>query len=349
MAEPTKIPQTILRQYEIGTIKTIRLISGGLIHQTFEIKSDRGQYIMQRLHPVLATPEIAHDIFAVTTHLTAKGLPVPTIILTKKRTVLAQSGNTVWRLQTKLPGRTYHAIESLRQAKEAGRLLGAVHVGLQDLAEPLQTTRHAHQTRDIYKQLCEVQDRFASSELMFEVRDEMTFLIKQLPKYFLPVSLPQRVIHGDPKISNFLFVGDHAAAMVDWDTVNRQTLLVELGDALRSWCGKQEDDAKNQFSLSYARAVWNGYEESSSGLLKKKERNLLDRAIGTILLELSARFVIDYFEDHYFGWNADHYPSRRMHNLARLRGQLAEFDDYERKRSSLLKLFTQTKKKTSPR
>src|SRR5206468_8667500 len=50
--------------------------------------------------------------------------------------------------------------------------------------------------------------------------------------------LPRRHTHGDLKISNLLFRGEPArgVALVDLDTLGRQTLAFELGDAMRSWC-----------------------------------------------------------------------------------------------------------------
>jgi hypothetical protein len=79
--------------------------------------------------------------------------------------------------------------------------------------------------------------------------------------------------------------------------------------------------------LPLFRAGLKGYLQGSKGLLSKREIKLIPKAIGLITLELSSRFLSDYFEDSYFGWDEKRYKSRRAHNLARCRGQLAEFLD----------------------
>ena len=66
----------------------------------------------------------------------------------------------------------------------------------------------------------------------------------------LPESLPQSIVHGDPKISNIIFQGEHACCMIDLDTCMLHTPLVDIGDAMWSWCGQAEDCLENTFSLS---------------------------------------------------------------------------------------------------
>ena len=43
----------------------------------------------------------------------------------------------------------------------------------------------------------------------------------------------------------------------------------------------------------------------------------------TVCIELAARFAVDAFRDSYFGWDPSRFPTRRVHNLVRARGQLA--------------------------
>jgi len=119
------------------------------------------------------------------------------------------------------------------------------------------------------------------------------------------------------------------------DTCSRSSILVELGDAFRSWCGNEEDDPKNRFCLRKFRSAWSGYKKGSDGFLTAREKSLIPKCIGTITLELACRFLTDYFEDSYFGWDSKRYKSRKEHNLARCRGQIKEFQDYKKKLSKI--------------
>lgn len=56
---------------------------------------------------------------------------------------------------------------------------------------------------------------------------------KEIEKLKLPVS----TIHGDVKADNFLFKGNKAVALIDLDTVNKNTVCWDLANFICSWCG----------------------------------------------------------------------------------------------------------------
>ncbi len=332
------IPTVVLKQYAIGKVQQVKPVSSGLIHQTFEITTDQGQYIMQRLHPVLSSLKIGEDILAVTRHLAAQKFLSPVCVLTKTGHVLAHDKKQVWRMQTKLPGKTFEKIQSLLMAREAGEIYARFHRIMDSLSYKFQSPLVLHQTEKVFAKFLAITKKFQKSPLIEDVKTEVDFIKREFPKHLLPADLPKRVIHGDPKISNILFVGTKSRAIIDLDTCTRASVLVELGDAFRSWCGKQEDDPHNTFSLPLFRAAWRGYQRGAGGYLTKKEIAFVTKAIGTITLELATRFLTDYFEDSYFGFDAKRYQSRRTHNLARCRGQLKEFADYQQKLLQIKKI-----------
>jgi Ser/Thr protein kinase RdoA (MazF antagonist) len=142
--------------------------------------------------------------------------------------------------------------------------------------------------------------------------------------------LPRRHTHGDLKISNVMFdvrtPGGpvRASCLIDLDTLGRQTLAYELGDALRSWCNPHgEDVTAPRFDRAIYEAALRGYEAAAPGLLTDAERAALLPGIETVCVELATRFCVDVFDDAYFGWDSSRYSSRRAHNLVRARGQLA--------------------------
>ncbi|MBI4437857.1 phosphotransferase [Candidatus Uhrbacteria bacterium] len=332
------VPKSVLGAYAIGAVQSITQVTAGLVHETFAVKTDQGRYIIQKLHPVLASKAIGEDFFAVTEFLRSQKFLSPVCVRTKKGEVLSVDQTDVWRMQTLLPGRTIHVIESLIMAREAGQIYARFHKVMDKMDYRFKSKKILHETEKVYEALGKA-TKGAEGAKGAEVAQEVAFIRRNLPEFFLPADLPLRVIHGDPKISNILFDRHgRAKAIIDLDTCNRRPLLVELGDAFRSWCGGREDDPSNTFSLSRFRAAWKGYEAGAQGFLTRRERQLVPRAIGTITLELAARFLTDYFTDNYFGWDASRYPSRASHNLARARGQIAEFKDYQKKLPQIKKI-----------
>ncbi|MCX6714527.1 MAG: aminoglycoside phosphotransferase family protein [Candidatus Uhrbacteria bacterium] len=332
------IPKKVLTAFGFDQNASSKQLSSGLIHQTYLIKNDRKQYIIQRLHPVLATPEIANDFLSVTKYLHKEKFLAPECVLSKKGEVLVDDGKWKWRAQTFVSGKTVHLLKDIKMAKEAGEVYARFHETMAIVPYEFQSKKVSHDTEKIFETFRHTVDVYRDSERMLDVIHDVVFLLEQTPKYFLPKSLPLRVIHGDPKISNILFdASGKAKSIVDLDTCNRRPILVELGDAFRSWCGGREDDVKNVFSIPMFRAAWKGY-ASNATFLTKIERKYVGKAIGTITLELACRFMTDYFVDDYFGWDPSRYSSRRAHNLARAKGQIAEFKDYLKKREIIEKI-----------
>src|SRR5262249_23698117 len=136
--------------------------------------------------------------------------------------------------------------------------------------------------------------------------------------------LPTRITHGDLKISNVLFHEGKARALLDLDTLGRQTLAYELGDALRSWCNPLGEDVENtRFNRDIFTATIRGYASEARDLVSQAEIDSIVPGYQTICVELAARFCVDAFEDRYFGWDPKRFPSRREHNRVRATGQLA--------------------------
>lgn len=337
-----QIPSRVIDSYDIGKVRNTKVVTDGLVHKTYELDTTTGQYIVQHLHPVLASAAIGQDFLAVTRYLENQGFPTPRAVLSKGGKMIVRDGKDVWRMQTKLSGRTLSVLQDLKMARACGEIYATFHRVMNGFPYRFKSKKILHETEKVYaafeKALTKGSRRLQPAQNE-KVKNEVEFIRRNLPKYFLSSTLPMRVIHGDPKISNILFDSKgQARAIIDLDTCNRRPLLVELGDAFRSWCGRAEDNPRNTFSLPIFRAAWAGYKKGAGDMMTKRELQYVPKAIGTITLELAARFLADYFDDNYFGWDSSRYPSRQAHNLARARGQIAEFRDYQKKLSAIKRI-----------
>ena len=334
------IPKEVLDAYDIGKVVSVKAVKDGLVHKTYDVKTDEGRFIIQNVHQVLATKGVAADFLAVTRYLHEKGFPTPEAVLSRSEEVLVHNNGNKWRMQTKLSGQTIHVLKDRSMAYEAGQIYARFHNTLNGMSYKFKAKKLLHETRKIYNKFLGEIRRPKHTSLLAGVEKEIDFIKSELPKYFLPDDLPLRVIHGDPKISNVLFdKNGKAKAIIDLDTCNRRPLLVELGDAFRSWCGNAEDDPKNKFCLRMFKSSWGGYKEGIGDLMTKREKEYLPQSIGTITLELACRFLTDYFTDNYFGWDPNKYESRRAHNWARCRGQIKEFQSFEEKLPKIKKII----------
>lgn len=331
-------PEDALIHYTLGDIKKIKPIMVGLIHATYKIETSTGDFILQRLHPKLSHPSLTQDYAAVTAHLASKGITAQRVIKTADGNWTIPDEDALdrgWRLMTFVPGRIYETIGSARQARACAGAMAQFHAALEDFSYKFKAKLefHPYNTPKFLNDFVRVAKKFENSPLMEPVRREVDFLLRAVPKTMPAEELPSRVVHGDLKITNFVFEenGRAVRCIIDIDTCARFPVICELGDALRSWCGRAEDDPRNKFNLALYTAAVAGYEKGAPGFLSAREKRLLPRAVKHMVLILALRFMKDYFEDSYFGWNEKKYPTRREANLARARGQLALFKDLDKK------------------
>lgn len=306
----------ILAQYPIDEIISIDPIPLSLINQNFFVITKDGNYILQRLAKIF-THETVEDMAKVTSHLARKKIQTLTLIPTKRSEwSLQDEEKFFWKLMVAIPGETFHVVPSPSYAYEAGRLLGLFQEGLKDFdPSELHNPLRLHETQKIIDAYTTVYEELLKQTTNEDHQAAWKYIADELPKALLPDSLPRSVVHGDPKISNIIFQEGKGICMIDLDTTMLHTPLVDIGDALRSWCAKEEDDPQNEFSLEIFSKAIEGY--LSVMTLSKDEKNMIYQATQMITLELAARFATDVVNDNYFGWDEQRYDSRKAHNIAR--------------------------------
>jgi Ser/Thr protein kinase RdoA (MazF antagonist) len=306
--------------------------------------------VLQRLHRVFAA-EVNLDIEAVTAHVAACGLETPLLLRTTAGARWHVQPGGVWRAISYVPGTTLHRIEQPGTARAAAELVGRFHRALDTFTHEYACARAG--VHDTPAHLARLRDRTeASSAASDDARDaaELIAAARALGRDILAAAaslpplpdLPARHTHGDLKISNVLFFpGEHerARCLVDLDTMGRQTMAYELGDAMRSWCNPRgEDETDVRVDEAIFAAAMAGYRDGAGDLPTAAERASIVPGLETVCVELAARFCSDVFDDAYFGWNAQRYPSRRAHNLVRARSQLALAHSVRTARRSLAAL-----------
>jgi Ser/Thr protein kinase RdoA (MazF antagonist) len=332
-------PENVLIHYGVRAPRRVKAISVGLIHATYKVEAEDGaEFILQRMHPMLSDASLTEDYAVVTEHLAERGVIAQEVMHTTDGALTVRDDefpDRAWRLLTFVPGTVVSVLSKAAEARACGTAVGEFHQALADLKYKFKSklALHPYDVEKFYKAFAKTIKKFGKDPLMEPVAADVKFLLREIPKLMLPSDLPKRVVHGDLKISNFVFdeTGAEVRTIIDLDTCARFSVLLELGDALRSWCGHAEDNPKNKFNAGFYRAAVTGYENGAPGFLSSREKKMLPRAIKLITLNLASRFLRDYFEDNYFGFDSKKYKTRRAANLARARGQIALYLDIKKK------------------
>lgn len=321
----THLIDEILPRFPVSGVRALAPISSGLMHSTWRLDSAQGPLILQRLHPKLATAEILDDYLFVTEHLASVGLAAPRVVPSRAGP-LYDDGEASWRLTTRLPGETLDRVKAPWQAEAGARMLARFHTAMAGVEYRFKSEHPLHDTAAHLAGLERAVSDVRYARRLALIGEQVDQIRETLPGLMLPPGLPQRVVHGDPKISNLLFEGEQATAMIDLDTCNRHSVLVDLGDAIRSWCRDGAEDERQRFHIDRFEAILRGY-AAEGPALSAVELALLPAAGRLIALELACRFARDALEDDYFAFDAQRYPDRPSHNRARMAGMLFLADD----------------------
>lgn len=318
-------PLQVLRAYGLADVR-LSLLGSGLINRTWLVETAAARLVMQQVNPIFP-PEVNEDIRVVTGHLRVQGLMTPELLAARDGSYWQVHEGHTYRLMSWVAGTNHERLVTTTQAHAAGALLARFHRALDDLQYEFCSARLG--VHDTPRHLANLRRALAEHTahpchaVVRPLAEEILALADALEP--LPV-LPDRLVHGDPKINNILFdpLSDQALCLIDLDTLGRMPLPLELGDAFRSWCNPRgEDDQRSAFSLEFFRAAVEGYASGAVGWITPAEYSSIVPATLTIYVELAARFCADALNESYFGWDASRYPSRTAHNQVRAASQLA--------------------------
>ncbi len=246
-----------------------------------------------------------------------------------------------WRLLTYIESITLNVLSSPNQGRAIGRTLGLFHqftstLNPSSLGDPLpgfHVTPLYLAQYDRRKDTAIVAGADDCHDFIEDRRDAVSLLEDARADGLLM----QRVIHGDPKVANFLFSvdGKEVISLIDLDTVKPGLRLHDLGDCLRSCCnlfGEEGEEVEEPdavvFDQELFKAVLTGYSELE--LLTELERQLLVDSVRLISFELGLRFYSDHL-----GGNRYFKASRPGQNLFRARVQFALVRSIEAQKKEL--------------
>jgi Ser/Thr protein kinase RdoA (MazF antagonist) len=297
----------------------IRPYGNGLINDTFlvdAVAAKPWRFILQRINSaVFARPEqLMHNLLAVSEHLRQKNpdtiaLQVPEVLETVDGQLFYRDAHgDVWRALGFIDNSTaLDAIGTSDEARQIGFALGHFHRLLCDLpADALYDALPGfHNTPDYWRQYQEalaapdkpeVCAAYEFCENFIAAREELVALLENPKRQGI---LQPRIIHGDPKLDNFLFDRDsrQVLGLIDLDTVRPGLIHYDIGDCLRSCC-RQGEPA--HFDVHICAAILRGYLQEARHFFNVADYAYLHPAMQLLPFELGLRFFTDYLNGNLY-------------------------------------------------
>jgi len=285
----------------------VKTLVSGHINRTYLILNHSKNFILQKINTkVFKQPEIlAQNILNISNHLKSKNYPHQFL-----KPILFSDGKFIydseWRIFEFIDNsQSFEKAKSNNQVFEAAKFLSEFYSYLNDL-DPAEIGDSIPGFLDFnlrYGQF-ETALKNAGQSWIKNSKPEIEFVISN--QQFLndwnkiSTEIPTRIIHADPKISNFLFdknSNEKIIALIDWDTFMCGPILYDFGDMARSYTNlKNEDDPSGGeiFSQKNYEALKKGFLFYLKDQLTQTEIENLDTAAKTVIYIQAVRFLTDY-------------------------------------------------------
>ena len=322
----------IAQQFIDGPIDELEVIKGGLINATFVVYSNGQAFVLQKVNnSVFQDAEsIQFNIQTVGKFLTDHHYPK--VVLNPLSTPQGQSlvvdeTGCSWRLLPYIANTDCHQLlPDDTFAREAALALGEFHAALTEM-NPAELKIHLPEFTNFSARLTQFDQALVNSSLDRQAlaMDEIAFVQahRELIQRFINIQpkLTIRIIHGDPKLSNFLFHkgSSKVAALIDLDTLMPGTVLYDFGDMVRSFCNVQSEDDQGfgGFNVDVYRTLKRAYLANMQSQLTPLEIKSMDLACAAVIMVQSVRFLTDFLNGDVY-YRID-FP---MHNRQRAQNQM---------------------------
>jgi Ser/Thr protein kinase RdoA (MazF antagonist) len=306
------IPLSIAQQYS-KSIVSIGPLGNGFINDTYLVTTKAKAFVLQKINRhVFHSPEqIMANLVVLNQHIGQVDNPqislkIPQLLKTEAHSnFFRDEQGDYWRALSYIDNtESLETIGNLAQAQQVGYALGQFHrlsYSL-DSAKLYDTLPGFHFTPEYLDHYQQVKNRANAAEDPYCADFIARFrpIANDLEAAKEQGLLSNRVIHGDPKLNNFLFdkSSHRIVSLVDLDTVKPGLIHYDIGDCLRSCC---HNTATDTFDLEVCRALLTSYLSEMGELFLPNDRQFLYPAIRLIPFELGIRFYSDYLEgNRYF-------------------------------------------------
>ena len=319
--------------FDNSKLLNIDFIDSGLINKTYIIEylsnGQKGKFILQCLNNIFESYERLNMNHKLITEHIKKKIKKNNLIFDNQRwkspcLIKCKSNNLFvfpfdacfWRAMEYIDDTlTFNILEDKIMAYQSGRGLAKFHGICADLdyTKLKNSIKNFHNTKYYIDEFNMTINDYNFMKLDNNVNRRVQNLIFSLSNHILYIdvllgylkrkSINSSVIHGDPKLSNFLFDSQYkyVVSLIDLDTVSSGYLLTDLADCMRSICnvaGEDPDNIENVcFDLNYCKYFLNGY---FSIINHKSEYcfDLIPEFIYLIILELTIRFLNDFLQSN---------------------------------------------------
>lgn len=306
------MPYLVAQQFT-SVITDITPLGNGLINDTFLVTTPDAAFVLQRINAQVfpAPKQIMSNLHQLNQHIkqklsTAVKLQIPTLLTTTTgQDFFSDEKGDIWRALVFIANsESMESLSSLETAAQVGFALGHFHYLVSDLNpeclhDTLPSFHIAPDYLQQYQQVLTHTTTLPENTYCADFIAQYQHITADLETAKHQGLLKLRVIHGDPKLNNFLFDkhSQKIISLIDLDTVKPALVHYDIGDCLRSCCHNVADE----FDLAVCEALLKSYLHEVRTFFTADDYAYLYPAIRLLPFELGLRFYTDYLQgNRYF-------------------------------------------------
>lgn len=221
-----------LKYYDLGTIRSVRPASHGVVNETAFVETSIGRYVMRRNQRATGRRalRLRHNLL---NWLRARGFPSPRLVPAANGDNAVEIDGRIFEVFTFIDGDEFN-IDRPAHISGTGSILARYHRAVEDFpcVPPPEPARYNPGS------LVGLIERLMQRDVMGELTEPLNWYDRRTSdlRRVLPeeayAALPRLLIHGDMHRDNVIFRGDTVAALIDFDQVTIDARIVDLADAL---------------------------------------------------------------------------------------------------------------------
>lgn len=223
-----KEARELLRRLQLGTLKELRGIEGGIENTNYFLTSDEGEYVLTLFERL--TAEQLPFYLHLMKHLAHGGIPVPDPAANKSGDILHTVAGKPAAVVNKLRGKSQLAPEAVHCAA-VGATLARMHLVGRDYDRQQPNLRGLPWWNEtvpvVLPHIGEEQQALLRSELAYQNH------IAESSEY---AALPRGPVHADLFRDNVMFDGEELTGFFDFYFAGVDTWLFDLSVCLNDWC-----------------------------------------------------------------------------------------------------------------
>ncbi|MCE9680331.1 aminoglycoside phosphotransferase family protein [Shewanella sp. AS1] len=349
------IRQQVLPHFGIAMDAKVAPLGNGHINDTFLVRWQSGEMVLQRINTqVFTLPQaVVNNADKIAQHLHRQvqageyRLKVVEPLPTKESQLFLELGDAgFWRAINYLPhSHSIEVVSDEQQAYSAAQAFGHFSRALSslDAAGIEDVIPHFHHLPNRIEQLKVAAQkdsvgRLSACQQWVDLALSQQSLLDELAQ--LSDSLPLRICHNDTKINNMLYDKRDMSslAIIDLDTCMKGHLMYDFGDMVRTFTSPEAEDSTNLENVtvreSIFAAICQGYLSELDQVLSHAEKQSLWLGARVICLMIGVRFLTDHLNgDVYF------HIHHEDHNLQRAANQFTLYLSLLSQQDSLLTYF----------